>query len=76
MRVSEGGHDIPEEVIRRRYIKGMQNLPQFTNVADYWLIINSSDSELQFIAEGNLTDEITIFEKNTWLKFNFLPNGK
>ena len=35
-----------------------------------------SDGELQFIAEGNLTDEITIFEKNTWLKFNFLPNGK
>lgn len=76
MRVSEGGHDIPEDVIRRRYKKGMQNLQQFTNVADYWIIINSSDSELQFIAEGNLTDEITIFEKNTWLKFNFIPNGK
>jgi len=54
----------------------MQNLPQFANVADYWLVINSSDSELQFIAEGNLTDEIAIFEKNSWLKFNFLPNGK
>ncbi len=76
MRVSEGGHDIPEDVIRRRYKKGMQNLQQFTNVADYWIIINSSDSELQFIAEGNLTDEITIFEKNAWLKFNFIPNGK
>jgi len=76
MRVSEGGHDIPEDVIRRRYNKGIQNLQQFANVADYWLIINSSDRELQFIAEGNLTDEITIFEKKTWLKFNFLPNGK
>jgi len=72
----KSGHNIPEEVIRRRYAKGMQNLPQFANVADYWLVINSSDSELQFIAEGNLTDEIAIFEKNSWLKFNFLPNGK
>ncbi|WP_412467923.1 zeta toxin family protein [Pedobacter sp. KLB.chiD] len=76
MRVSEGGHDIPEDVIRRRYKKGLQNLEQFTEVADYWLIINSSDRQLQFIAEGNLTDEITIFEKKTWSKFNFLNNGK
>jgi len=75
-RVLEGGHDIPEDVIRRRYIKGMQNLQQFTNVADYWLIINSSNGDLQFIAEGNLKNEITIFERNTWSKFNFLPNGK
>jgi predicted ABC-type ATPase len=75
-RVLEGGHDIPEDVIRRRYIKGVQNLEQFTNVADYWLIINSSNGDLQFIAEGNLKNEITIFEQNTWSKFNFLPNGK
>jgi predicted ABC-type ATPase len=76
MRVLEGGHDIPENVIRRRYIKGIQNLQLFTNVADYWLIINSSNGDLQFIAEGNLKNEITIFERNTWSKFNFLSNGK
>jgi len=28
-RVTEGGHDIPEEVIRRRYIKGIQNIKKF-----------------------------------------------
>ncbi|MGN7990631.1 zeta toxin family protein [Pedobacter sp. 22226] len=75
-RVLEGGHDIPEDVIRRRYKKGIENLQQFTNVADYWLIINSSNGDLQFIAEGNLKNEITIFERNTWSKFNFLSNGK
>jgi len=75
-RVLEGGHHIPEEVIRRRYIKGIQNLQLFFAIANYWLIINSSDRNLQFIAEGNLNKEITIFEEDIWSKINLMSNGK
>jgi len=74
-RVSEGGHHIPEEVIRRRYSKGIQNLEEFAAISNYWLVINSSDTELQFIAEGNLNKEITIFEKAVWSKLNLISNG-
>lgn len=68
-RVLEGGHNIPEDVIRRRYAKGMQNLPQFINYADFWFVLNNSNEELGFIAEGNKS-EITIFEKEIWKKLS------
>jgi len=74
-RVSEGGHHTAEEVIRRRYSKGIQNLEEFAAISNYWLVINSSDTELQFIAEGNLNKEITIFEKAVWSKLNLISNG-
>jgi len=69
MRVSEGGHDIPEDVIRRRYKKGMQNLQQFIKSVDFWFVLNNSKKTLQFIAEGNKF-EITIFEKESWIKLS------
>jgi len=69
-RVAEGGHNIPEEVIRRRYVKGIANVGKFSSVSDYWLIIDSSNHDLQFIAEGNLNEELTIFESKKWLKIN------
>jgi len=72
VRVSEGGHNIPEDVIRRRYFKGIENLMPFTSVSDYWLIINGSDGKLQFIAEGNLNEEITIFEIDMWQQINLM----
>lgn len=68
-RVLEGGHNIPEEVIRRRYAKGMQNLPQFIGHSDFWFVLNNSYEELCFIAEGNKS-EITIFEKEIWKKLS------
>ena len=74
-RVTEGGHDIPEEVIRRRYIKGIQNINKFTSISDYWLIVDSSNRNLQFVAEGNLNKEITIFEEDKWSKLNLISNG-
>jgi predicted ABC-type ATPase len=69
-RVLEGGHHIPEEVIRRRYIKGIQNIQKFALHADYWLVIDNSSSDLRFIADGNLDQKITIFENDIWSKLN------
>lgn len=42
-RVREGGHNIPSEVIRRRYANGIQNLTTlYTPICDYWTIYNNS----------------------------------
>lgn len=67
-RVLEGGHHIPEDVIRRRYIKGIENLTSFTALANYWLVIDNSEGEMHFVAEGNLNKEIAIFDEETWAK--------
>ncbi len=65
-RVEEGGHNIPEEVIRRRYRSGLRNffnlfLPKFDN----WLLVNNSGPNYQIVADGS-SSEITIHDPNLW----------
>ncbi|MGM0532413.1 MAG: zeta toxin family protein [Bacteroidota bacterium] len=63
-RVAEGGHDIPEKVIRRRYYSGIKNLfDLYMPACDYWMITNNSTPNLELIAEGNF-ETITKIENN------------
>ena len=63
-RVAEGGHGIPEKVIRRRYYSGIKNLfDLYIPVCDYWMITNNSNPNLELIAEGNY-ETITKIENN------------
>lgn len=60
-RVSEGGHDIPEDVIRRRYNSGIKNLFKlYIPICDYWMLFDNSNPEIKLIAEGNQDKEINI----------------
>lgn len=66
-RVTEGGHNIPEEVIIRRYFKGLTNLVNvFISICDYWIIIYNSMSPYKFIVEGALNLSSTIYENEIW----------
>lgn len=52
-RVRSGGHNVPKDVIRRRYKTGAQNLFSiYTPVSDYWLMVNNSENPFKLIAEG------------------------
>lgn len=63
-RVAEGGHGIPEKVIRRRYYSGIKNLfDLYIPVCDYWMITDNSNPNLELIAEGNY-ETITKIENN------------
>jgi predicted ABC-type ATPase len=57
-RVREGGHDIPEATIRRRYESGLRNLFQlYLPLADSWRLYNGSQLPPSLIAamsEGRL----------------------
>lgn len=71
-RVSEGGHNIPEDVIRRRYSKGISNfINVFVNLCDYWLVIDNSSRPYLFIAEGNSEKEVVIHDKEKWEEIKF-----
>ncbi len=51
MRVIEGGHSIPEEVIERRYLKGIENLFKiYLPIVDRTLIFDNSFGKHQLIA--------------------------
>ena len=66
-RVEEGGHDIPEKVIRRRYFAGIKNLfDLYIPICDYWMITNNSTPNLELIAEGNYKDIYRIENNRTF----------
>ena len=53
MRVALGGHSITEDIIRRRYTKGIHNLFNlYMDICDYWLIVDNSVTPFEVIAEG------------------------
>jgi predicted ABC-type ATPase len=58
-RVAEGGHNVPPEVVRRRYYRGIRYLTSlYTKECDYWVIYdNSSVDGVKKIAYGT-RDEI------------------
>ena len=39
-RVAQGGHNIPEEVIRRRFRAGLRNLPEYQKAVNSWVVLN------------------------------------
>lgn len=62
-RVSKGGHNIPSDVIRRRYANGLRNLTMlYTPVCDFWTIYDNSsaDAEIKIIASGEKDATIQI----------------
>lgn len=65
-RVSEGGHNIPIEVIKRRYKRGLENFFKiYKNSVDSWLFINNSGNPYKIIAEGTQDSE-TVFQSKEW----------
>ncbi|KGO33047.1 MAG: zeta toxin family protein [Desulfoprunum sp.] len=52
-RVREGGHNIPEPVIRRRFASGLRNLENlYKPLVDEWALYDNSGSEPILIEEG------------------------
>lgn len=66
-RVAEGGHNIPPEVITRRYQAGLRNfLHLYKRRVDYWLLIDNSQTNAELIAEGQSTPTETIVDLPKW----------
>lgn len=74
-RVIEGGHNIPENVIRRRYKSGLINFFQlYIPISDYWLLIDNSGEPYQVISEG-LKNKPVIKNQIIWNKLKNLYYG-
>lgn len=57
-RVASGGHNIPEETIRRRYKSGNKNLSElYLRVVDEWLIIDNSTVPPEVVANKGKNEE-------------------
>ncbi len=52
-RVRQGGHNIPADVIRRRFAAGIANLTHiYKALVDSWLLFDNSGAELVFLERG------------------------
>jgi predicted ABC-type ATPase len=61
-RVKQGGHNIPTDVIYRRYKAGLKNLNNlYLDMADFWMIIDNSEFPSKFVAEGNKNNEKKVY---------------
>ena len=70
IRVKEGGHNIPTDVILRRYNNGLNNFFNiFKSIVDEWMFIDNSGSPYEIIAEGNIETE-NISNKSQWKMLN------
>ena len=53
-RVAQGGHDVPEHVIRRRYVAGWRNFQQkFKSLVDAWAHYDNSGERPVLVEQGN-----------------------
>jgi len=71
-RVRSGGHDVPEDVIRRRYEAGLKNFwALYQPLADAWSVYDNSVSvDPLSIASGTIIRGTTILEQNAWQEFS------
>lgn len=66
-RVKEGGHNIPEAIIERRYIRGVNNLlNRFIPVCDRWIVIDNSRKPHKFVAGGIGKAITNIYDAQIW----------
>jgi len=57
-RVKQGGHNIPEVVIRRRFVKGWQNFKNhFAAVVDEWVVYDNSNHFHPVLIERSIAGE-------------------
>jgi predicted ABC-type ATPase len=54
-RVAEGGHDVPEAIVRRRFVRSHENLTAYTSKADLWRVYEVSGIKPCLAAEGGRT---------------------
>jgi len=66
-RVSKGGHNIPGDVIERRYYRGMRNLIYlYIPLCDKWFVINNMNTGPQVVVRGFNSSEKTIIKSDVW----------
>lgn len=66
-RVAAGGHDIAEEVVKRRYYMGLEYLfNYYIPIVDHWILADNSTPPFKVIAQGNRGEEPIIRDLKTY----------
>jgi predicted ABC-type ATPase len=76
-RVLEGGHNIPVDVIERRYFRGIKNLFEiYLDIVDAVLIFDNSFGKHQLIAQTGNLKELEVIDESKFYKLKDHYNDK
>ena len=63
-RVSNGGHDIPVNVIHRRYMLGLQNFFfLYKDIVDVWTLVDNASNPRRVIATDEEINDVELYNK-------------
>lgn len=66
-RVKKGGHNIPKEVVLRRYERSLYNLVNlFIPICNEWYIYDNSETNQSLISEGKNENILKIYNSSAW----------
>ncbi|MBE6218172.1 MAG: zeta toxin [Bacteroidales bacterium] len=76
-RVETGGHNIPEETIRRRYHVGIDYFfHYYAPICERWILADNSQIPFRVIAEGSKDDVINIKDEETYEKIKAIAQER
>ncbi len=66
-RVRQGGHNVPRDVIERRYWRGLRNLFElYVPLADTWALCDNSSGDFSVVAECRRGEEPSVIHHETY----------
>jgi predicted ABC-type ATPase len=66
-RVSKGGHHIPDNIVDRRYRRGIFNLINlYISICDKWMVVNNMDVYSEFVAAGKSGVDNVVYNADIW----------
>jgi predicted ABC-type ATPase len=66
-RVRSGGHNVPEETVRRRYAKGIQNFfDLYQDRVETWRVYDASGVEPRMAAARLNKHEVKVYDETIW----------
>jgi len=73
-RVAKGGHDIPQQVIHRRYWRGIRNFFEiYQPLATTWAVYdNSASTQPVLAATGTGQGVLTVHHTDLWYMFSYV----
>lgn len=76
-RVQEGGHHIPEDVIRRRYQRGIQNLLNiYLEICDKGIVVDNAVPNMELIARKEPELPIKVLNTDKWNQLKSISDEK
>lgn len=75
LRVALGGHDVPSDVVKRRFGRSVHNFfSLYAPLASRWAVFDNSQSPHARLIATSDDDNLIIKETSTWLKLQKLAN--